>query len=263
MRYHPLLSSSPAVLFDIYKRSLLTWGANLTRDLFLLENQIPFFVLERLFQEAFGAAYPHTSCLHVACTYIAEGGIPAPYGHVIIAEAAIERIKNGAEIVHLVDLIRNFYFPSTLQVNAAEPCYTNIRLPSNVSNLSAAGVRFVASKSSNLLDITFSKGVLDIPRIQLWDSSESLYQSVSLFAQSHLPILENSYFVDYMALLEKLIKTPEDVEILVECGIIDNCIGSEEAVARLFNAITKHLFMPDIFYYSGVCEDLNAYANTW
>ncbi|KAK9682026.1 hypothetical protein RND81_10G045100 [Saponaria officinalis] len=261
MRYHPILSSSP-VLVHIIKRSLLKWRAKLKRDLFLEENQIPFFVLERLFEEAFGAAYPHTSFLDLACTYIAKGGIPAAFGQVVIAATTIERIKNGPEIKHLVDLLRNFCFPSTLRVQAQEPSYTNVRFPSNVSNLRVAGVRFMASRSTNLLDITFSNGILEIPPIQLCDVTESFFRSMVLFEQSHLPIIDNSYFVDYMTLLEKLIRTPEDVKILVQSGIIDNLIGSEETIARLFNGITKHLVTPNNFYYFGVCEDLNAYANT-
>ncbi|KAL9239866.1 hypothetical protein vseg_014145 [Gypsophila vaccaria] len=261
MRYHPILSLSP-VLAHIIKRSLLKWRAKLKRDLFLEENQIPFFVLERLFQEAFGAAYPHTSFLDLACTYIAKGGTPAVYGQVVNAVTAIERIKNGPEIKHLVDLLRNFCFPSTLRVQALEPSYTNVRFPSNVSNLRAAGVRFIPSKSMNLLDITFCKGVMQIPLLQLCDVSESFFRSVILFEQSHLPITDSSYFVDYMILLEKLIRTPEDVKILVQSGIIDNLIGSEETIAIIFNGITKHLVTPNNFYYRGVCEELNSYANT-
>ncbi|KAK9682024.1 hypothetical protein RND81_10G045000 [Saponaria officinalis] len=113
-----------------------------------------------------------------------------------------------------------------------------------------------------MLDITFCKGVLEIPLIQLRNVSESFYRSMILFEQSHLPISWSSYIVDYMAFLEKLISTPEDVKILVECGIIDNQIGREDAVVRLFNDITKHLVFPNKFYFFEVCQALNAYANT-
>ncbi|KAL9239868.1 hypothetical protein vseg_014147 [Gypsophila vaccaria] len=262
MKSLPFLSSS-SLLSHMTKRSFLKWDIKLKRDLFLEENQIPFFILERLFHESFGAVYPNTSFLDLACSFILDDGIPVVHGRVI-PEITIARIKSGPKMVHLLDLLRNFCFPSSLRKQAVEPRNSiDFQFPSSASNLTAAGVKFVASTSTNMLDIKFSKGVLEIPPFQIWDVSESYFRSMILFEESHLPIKNNSYLVHYIVLLEKFIRTHEDVRILVQCGIIRNWIGSEETVARLFNgSLTKHIPVPVNFYYLGVCEDINAFANT-
>ncbi|KAK9682022.1 hypothetical protein RND81_10G044800 [Saponaria officinalis] len=225
-----ILVDSAFLVFLFMRGAYICWGLEFTRDLFLLENQVPFFVLEHLFKKAFGAAYPDISFRDLAVGFVENAELSVVRRHHISA-TTIERIKYATHIAHLQEVGPTMY-----------------TIPPTVSSLRAAGVRFVASESTNLLDITFSKG--------------SLYRSMILFEQSHEPIRRISYIVDYMTLFEKLVRTTKDVQILVQCGIIDNWIGSEDEVAKLFNNITKHLVFSNKLYYSDVCQDLHAYANT-
>ncbi|KAK9682021.1 hypothetical protein RND81_10G044700 [Saponaria officinalis] len=258
-----LPASSREILDNMQKKNIITWEVKLRSDLFQLENQVPLFVLELLFDEVFGAAYPHTSFRELALDYMTDR-MPFLQGYQI-SEIIEERIKNASDIAHLVDLLMMSCYPTTRRCEKI--CwdfgytYTNDRFPS-VSNLRAAGVKFKASKKTNLMDITFSKGVLQIPPITLWDTSESLYRNMILFEQSHIPLLGSSYIADYMVFLDNLIKTPEDVQILVERKIIDNGMGSDDAVVSLFSGITIYVAMRKTFYYFDVRKALNEHANT-
>lgn len=61
--------------------------------------------------------------------------------------------------------------------------------------------------------------------------------------------------------MDGLINTPEDVDLLVEHGIIRNELGESEAVADLFNSLYKEV-MTDVtdFYFAKLCGDLNEYS---
>ncbi|XP_021737825.1 UPF0481 protein At3g47200-like [Chenopodium quinoa] len=228
------------------------------QDLFLEENQLPFFILNHLYDVAFGEAYPNISFKDITCNFIGFSFFPGRE----VARSAIgkEKLMKVPKIMHLVDFLRTCCLPTKLRYQLPE--YTNgvdsDELPLTAKELKTLGVKFMASESKTLLDITFSKGVLHIPTLTIQDTTESTLRSIVFFEQCHH--FCDSYVIDYLFFLDALIHTQEDVQILVQHGIIKHFFGSNDEVANLFNRITKNLSMRNPgFYYAQVCQDLNAY----
>jgi hypothetical protein len=62
-------------------------------------------------------------------------------------------------------------------------------------------------------------------------------------------------------MMDLLVDSPEDVEILVRNGIIENWLSNNEAVATLFyNLSRENIVSRKNFYFSDVLEDLNNYS---
>lgn len=229
------------------------------QDLFILENQLPFFVLNHLYDEAFGEAYPNLTFKDVTCAFIGETFFP---GREASRTTGRDRVKNTSNIKHLVDFLNICCLPSKLRyqlpIKTENPLDSD-EFPQTVKELKMIGVKFVAEGSENLLDITFSEGILRIPTLTLQDCTEAVVRNMSFFEQCYS--FHDSYLVDYLFLLDALIQTPEDVQILVQHGIIKHWLGSNEEVAKFFNQITKNLTMRNPgFYYAQLSHDLNEFS---
>nr|XP_048335949.1 uncharacterized protein LOC125423962 [Ziziphus jujuba var. spinosa] len=72
-----------------------------------------------------------------------------------------------------------------------------------------------------------------------------------------------SYICDYISLLDHLINTAEDVELLVEKRIVDNLLGSNHAVADLVIKLCD-LIVESGLCYGTICNQLNEHHdNFW
>ncbi|KAG2694572.1 hypothetical protein I3843_08G148200 [Carya illinoinensis] len=165
---------------------------------------------------------------------------------------------------HFADLARAFFLPSSRKpvlldesndLPSADQLYT-------ASQLYEAGVKFKVSSSKCLLDLKFTNGTLEIPCIIVDNATETIYRNVIAFEQCHYP--RDSHLTDYIVLLNLLINTPKDAELLVRKGIIMNGLSNNGAVTSLFNSLDTNI----IYYgwnsaYRGLFRDLNAfYKNT-
>lgn len=83
-----------------------------------------------------------------------------------------------------------------------------------MTELQEAGVKIELNPKTNLLDIKFDEGVLKIPHIQLENITKSLIQNLMTLEKCYNQ--ENMYICDYMLLMDELIKTVRDVDLLVE-----------------------------------------------
>ncbi|XP_021737965.1 UPF0481 protein At3g47200-like [Chenopodium quinoa] len=241
----------------------IAWMMRVEQDLFIEDNQLPFFVLNDLYNATFGSTYGDTSFKDVICRFISNTYIPGrEVARTIIGR---EKVKEASNIKHLVDFLRVCCLPHKLrdQLNLED---SHIVFPSSVKEIKAAGVKFIAIESESILDIEFSKGILRIPTLVIQENTEAVIRSIVFFEQCHHHY--NSYFIDYLFFLDALIDTSEDVRVLVQHGIIKHCLGSNEEVANLVNQITKCILIynPN-FYYAGISRDLNAYTamrwNKW
>ncbi|KNA24929.1 hypothetical protein SOVF_011130 [Spinacia oleracea] len=230
------------------------------QDLFLEENQLPFFVISRLFDEALGEAYPNITFKDVTCDFIGNSFFP---GREVAQTTGKDRLTKVSNIKHLVHVLRICCLPTKLRYELPENknSLDSDEFPLTAKELKALGVKFMASESKVLLDITFSEGVLYIPTLTIQDLTESNLRSIVFFEQCHH--FYDSYVIDYLFFLDALIHTSEDVQILAQHGIIKHWLGSNDDVATLFNRITKNLTMKNPgFYYAQVCQDLKVYPTT-
>ncbi|XP_030534243.1 UPF0481 protein At3g47200-like [Rhodamnia argentea] len=207
------------------------WMINdVRRDMWLLENQIPFFAVQELFEMAYGSHQKHT-----------PGLLELAYGFLRPA-IKIEKPPEGlleSEVKHFLDAIRLSYLPSVRK--APYESHEEFKFIPSATELAAAGVKLTRGKSQCLLDIKFKNGALEIPCLRLYHSTESYFRNIIAFEQCYYR--DDSYLIDYMAFMDHLINTPGDAKLLIGEGIIENWLGNEDAATRLLNAFCNDTYM--------------------
>lgn len=216
------------------------------RDLKLLENQVPFFILEVLYNISFEDNEKAPTFVNLACECMfGLGKVP-------------ERFQK-TKILHLVDFTRTYYIP--LEKNEISPENLDWEFPDGVSELYESGVKLQADKSDKFLNIRFENGILHIPELTVGNYTESQLRNLVVFEQCHYP--RESFMIDYVLFLDSLIYDRKDVEVLVNNGIILNSPGSSEDVYRLFSNISKGTaYSRRSFYYADICKRLKEHAET-
>ncbi|XP_052108148.1 UPF0481 protein At3g47200 isoform X2 [Arachis duranensis] len=199
-------------------------GTYIRYDLLMLENQVPFFVLEKLYNLAFpstlnsGGHESHPSLLRLALRYIVPSRIvPCDNNNDELTLVDVGRIA------HFTDLTRKSLLRSShLLQPSTSGCSREAKLTQlySATELNEAGVKFEVHKASQcLLDLELS--VFDF-----------------------------------------LINTEKDVDFFVKNGIIENWIGDSNAVAEMFNGLGVNVVHPNInTQYLRICEELNAFCN--
>ncbi|KAA8525429.1 hypothetical protein F0562_007303 [Nyssa sinensis] len=224
----PLLHK-PSLVFDI------------SHDLTLLENQLPFFVLDEFFNLTF-APFPKDLPSLLRLT-------------LIFFKNYYEQDKVPENVRHFTDLIRTLHLPTAPRQPAAGEEF--IFVPS-ATGLHESGVKFKKSSGKCLLDIQFSNGVLEIPCFCLHSGTIPFIRNLVALELCHYPL--DCYIIDYFFFMDHLINTPKDVDLLAQNGILLNGLGDSGAAAAFFNNLCRHIILPrSNFYFFSLCKDLKAY----
>ncbi|KAG6422475.1 hypothetical protein SASPL_119047 [Salvia splendens] len=205
----------------------------LKRDMLMLENQLPMMVLEKLvavqndkslkdskdltkrilkfFQQNINHANLHefNHCLHILDIYRRSLLLEEPRAKKQKARAAAPAHQGGDDIIR------------------------------SATELNEAGIRIKRSKSRSLKDISFRGGVLRLPLIVVDDALESLYLNLIAFERFHVGA--GNDLTSYIFFMDNIIDSAMDVSLLHSCGIIQNALGSDKAVAKLFNSLSKDI----------------------
>ncbi|KAF3568183.1 hypothetical protein DY000_02011319 [Brassica cretica] len=217
------------------------------RDMILIENQLPFFVVKGLF--------------HLLTPYYQQGTpsvLEIVHRHFSCFLSNIVDKMFDSEPEHFVGLLRSCYLP-LVPIRLAEST-SKVENAPEATELHNAGVKFkAAGTSSCLLDIIFADGVLKIPTIIIDDLTESLYRNIIVFEQCHC---SDKNFLHYIRLLSCFIRSPADADLLIRSGIFVNNLGNVEDVSKLFNSICKEVIFGRRFYCQRLSESLQAYCNT-
>ncbi|OAY55411.1 hypothetical protein MANES_03G151900v8 [Manihot esculenta] len=227
-------------------------------DLLLVENQLPFFILGELLVTS--NLIPNlesrfSGVMEEVWTY--KGFLPRP--------ARLYRSIQLTEIKHLLELEHGNYQPSPERIEVYEKKRTkNGRITRCAIELREAGIKFKSIETHNLFAISFVNGVIEIPKIEITDFTECVLRN--LVAYEQLPFGSPKYFSEYVGIMNSLIDSAKDVELLCRKGIIDNWMGDDETVAILFNNLGKHVFYeralyPDIV--NNVNEHYKKRSNLW
>ncbi|KAI4332483.1 hypothetical protein L6164_017387 [Bauhinia variegata] len=148
-------------------------NTNIRLDLLLLENQVPFFLLEMIYNLASARPQGHIpSFLELSIKYFEYYNT--------------QELEPNFTISHFTDLLRTFNLqPSTTLPGRAEK---NISRIQSATELLEAGVTFqVNHRSKRKLDLQFSRGCLRIPEIEIVDTTEILYLNMVALEQCHYP----------------------------------------------------------------------------
>jgi hypothetical protein len=206
--------------------------AAIQRDLILLENQLPFFILKKLYRLAIEETklnYP--SFLDLSCHYFEK------YGKNKTKPYETKHYKP----LHFTDLVRHFLSFKHPQLES--PGGKQVKNLYSATMLHQAGIKFKALPDECLLDIrawketenTVKKGELHMPPLEIDNSTECLFRNLMALEQCHYPRQE--FICRYVKLLDFLVDVKKDVDLLIENKVIVSRLGDSKAVAELINKL--------------------------
>ncbi|XP_030940536.1 UPF0481 protein At3g47200-like [Quercus lobata] len=132
-----------------------------------------------------------------------------------------------------------------------------------VTELREAGIKFKKKKTDLFWDIEFKNGILYIPQLLIHDGTRSLLLNLMAFEQCHLD--RDHDITAYVVFMDNLINSHQDVGHLHCCGIIKHWLGSDSEVADLFNRLNRgKVFEINDSYLSRLTGEVNRYyENKW
>lgn len=254
--------------------------ADLMHDLLLLENQIPYFVLQLVHDVAHGA----NTCADVLALRV-QKFLKENFKNIIPIPASYKRPK---EIHHLLHLFHSFFKPtgkspqteSNLLTEKFEKCCwsrsgTNyvpehLRRWRRASEYHAAGVLFQKiehnqSSTHSLLDVEFNNGVLSVPKLIIDGKANYIFRNLMAFEQETAADVGNNIRA-YIIFMSQLLSMPEDVTLLSQKGIIVHQLGCDEQVSLLFKNLVKNVVFDfsSNYYLKSICGALEKhYRKPW
>ncbi|PRQ54223.1 hypothetical protein RchiOBHm_Chr2g0175141 [Rosa chinensis] len=220
----------------------------LYHDLLLLENQLPWFVLEFFYK-------------------LIEGGNANSLDKLVFDffknSVAYDKIlrdpnpKSSDNILHILDLIRTALVGIPGLKAAAKtdihPPHLPQRIPS-VTALSDVGVKFKKGRPGCILNITFKNGVFTIPPLAVDERTGTLFSNLTAYELCYRGCVQR--IISYAVLMNYLIDTKKDADLLCEEEIVasfDNIDAS-----KFFEDLTNDTTVTD-FIYEGLCREVCNY----
>ncbi|XP_058068873.1 UPF0481 protein At3g47200-like [Magnolia sinica] len=238
------------------------------RDMFLIENQLPFEVLDALINLRWGSISEGKEKI----LKFIEWKVFIPMGffgidHFIMAFLGLpidqpldERPFHGS--LHLLDILRNILldFPPS---NGAENDSSEQRNFGSVTELKEIGIRFEKRYMQPLMDISFEEHLLFprllLPTMFINDTTISLLLNLTAFEMCS-DIHSGCGVTSYIRFMDSLINHEADVKELRSKGILHHSLGSDDEVARLFNTWPGDV-RNDIQLYSGISTQIFEHRN--
>lgn len=140
--------------------------------------------------------------------------------------------------------------------------YTPMRSIPCATQLHEAGVRFRRKESpSDIFDITFENGVMEIPTLLIDSVRRVFYLNLAAFERSCSTIEYD--LMSYAALMDSLINSNKDVVLLQRCGIINNMLLNEDELAVFFNQLGDWSILDSNEHYFGsLFSDVQRYCDS-
>ncbi|KAI4332248.1 hypothetical protein L6164_017172 [Bauhinia variegata] len=215
---------------------------SINMDLLLLDNQVPFFILEKLYNLVLASQDRNLpSFLELSINYLRQ------YNK--------QNLEPNFIICHFTDLLRTFH----IQHPRPKRKNYNYRDIPTASAFKEAGGEFKINGSDCILDLQFSEGCLKIPHIRVGDDTEILFRNMLALEQCHYRW--DGYIANYVYLMDFLINTEKDVDVLVDNGIVFSWLGDNDAVAKLFNSLGKELSFDSKSQYTNLFDEINDFYN--
>lgn len=213
-------------------------------DLILFENQVPFFVLERLFHLVPIPKQSTLSLIELALSFFRP---LIPDDH-----AQFPPKIDGPHTLHLLDLIRQHYLP-TVPTVPSRGKQTNIPQATNLCSLKVRVRRSISESPSN---IRFFNGELRIPTLEINTYTETLFRNLIAMENRHPKC--SKYVSSYAVLMGRLIQSTRDVRLLHDKEILIDGHEREREIVFLFQKLHVDLDVKE-FYYNGLCEEISGY----
>ncbi|KAK3426914.1 hypothetical protein EUGRSUZ_F03240 [Eucalyptus grandis] len=244
----------------------------LQRDFLMLENQLPFFVLEKLYELTNNKKNidPQAASLEVLAVTFFETLLPR--------ENAASKLNTPKPYTHLLDVFRSTFLKSVRE-KVDKKGMAQVKMQWNpdgsvgalvqerhlihfASELQEAGVHFKKQKGRDLLDIDFAHGTLWIPPLSMDDNTIPLFLNFVAYEQCHDHA--KPFFTNYFMFWDCLVNGPGDIQILHKHGIINHVLGSNVDVANLLNKLCREIVYDlDQCYLYNEIKEVNAHRKPY
>ncbi|KAF7141824.1 hypothetical protein RHSIM_Rhsim06G0157000 [Rhododendron simsii] len=257
----PALGSSHGSVYD------------LPLDYVKLENQVPFFILESIYEKYKQANRNATSSLsEYALSFLRM---------TILKEHKLRAPEPGQRINHLLHLAKMALFPlprpdsastmaTVVSMGPDKPSWSSssssLTETRSASELKAYGVNFQTPKVGNnayLQDIRFlENGVLEIPKLVYNEITAPLFLNFLAYEVSYHNMEEHAV-ISYIWFMDSLIRDVKDVEVLVQSGVLQARITDAKDIVSLFNSLAGSLFiMPESYHFEHIHRQLKRYCES-
>ncbi|KAJ3699649.1 hypothetical protein LUZ61_003354 [Rhynchospora tenuis] len=154
---------------------------------------------------------------------------------------------------------------STLAIPNANQNERSVMVIPCATELQDSGLKFRAKRNPcHMLDISFQYGVLEIPRFTINDNTKPLLMNLVAFEQCVFAEMKKSQLTSFVSFLDSLVNTTKDVLILQQCGVIKNCLSSEEELTQFFNQLCQGLTLMDDHFLAELFKEVNRhYESSW
>ncbi|GMP51027.1 hypothetical protein CsSME_00017417 [Camellia sinensis var. sinensis] len=246
-------------LYVLCQRGFLPF---IRRDLLMLENQLPFSVLFKIYRVFWDSSVSKQTIVGLVLTFF----------NPVIPGISL-KIFPFDDPLHLLNIVHLSLEPTTVEQGSE----THILVGSvqeegrktvsvhSVTRLRGTGIKFRKKDSSIFTEIEFKKGTLLIPPLLIHGSTRSTFLNLMAFEQCYPDC--GRHITSYVSFMDGLIDSSKDVEHLVVKGIISHHLGSDEDVATLINNLRKEMTFYTNKNMSDISEELNKHykqkLRTW
>lgn len=273
-------------------RSTMTTAVK--KDMLMLENQIPLFLLEKLLEVQTGQPIEdgyiaklvvvffrpmmlnkvvidgHHTGLHcldvVRRSILRDEGFVQSYYNPISQDPSSEQGQHH----HIVDAFLRWILQFTHTQRVEEEDHRRALIPC-VTELKDAGIKFKMKQTDRFWDVTFENGVILMPKILIQGEmgTKSLLFNLMVFEQCHLSIpWESCKITAYVRFLDMLIDSGQDVRYLRSHHIIEHLCGNDAQAAKQVDSLRAGLvFNSNWSYLTPLCKEVNVYRkrkwNVW
>ncbi|XP_052173686.1 UPF0481 protein At3g47200-like [Diospyros lotus] len=271
--YCRMLDENPRSKDPIFNGGLRRYG--LQHDLLLLENQLPFFVLERLFIFT-EKARPNPSLESLECYVLS-------YFHDVMfleedskfepsesdPDEKRKKEDEGMKVNHILHLLHRHY----IDLQNSKKDVGKIVLMNTAQDLDFAGVKFVPRTEVRKypFDVEFRepegfkwlfhRASFEIPTLKINNSTEVVLRNLIAFEQCS-PGISSLVVTSYAYLMDRLVNTAKDVRVLSEAGVLFNYLGADEEASDLFNKLCREVVLED-FQFAKTCKKADDYSKCW
>lgn len=230
---------------------------SLQQDLALLENQIPFVVLETLIR-CIDCNIPSLRVTYYALVFFDS---VLNFKGVVRVNMRREEEAGDSINLHLLQIMHNYYLPASLNIDVSVSGEKKWGFEHCATQLYEGGLQFKKSSSDHLLDIVFdeNRGVIQIPQLRVGGIASSLVRNLVAFEQCNFGTTH--HMTAYVMLMRSLISSSEDAEFLRRREILELELGSDEGVLNYFKNICGEI-VPKDYYFDGLCQQVNKYQTS-
>ncbi|KAD3336137.1 hypothetical protein E3N88_31656 [Mikania micrantha] len=231
-------------------------------DLVLLENQIPFFLLDEIFKCTIAKLYPDMSLVAFMSPVLAILNL-----FDLDALSDITESISVNKIHHILSLLHECYKPKKDDIIPEGFLTTGNH---SAVDLDKAGVKFKPNRSPRWvlgMEMEFPcflwswcKCTLRMPVLNVHDFTEMILRN--LIAYELESRQTGKYITSYAFVMDTLVNSQDDVAKLIDSKVLVNVMGSKEEAANMFNNICKQVSEVESFY-TQQWKTLDKYSNNY